>query len=190
MPNIPFPLVRIPGLPDERVSDVKVAPMWSGGALVTYTAGDRVHLAWYWPETGQFKPLDDDLFDTDPHKDEGGIFWPTPHGIACLVSHTTDATGTGVSARLYGGMVDAPWIKDAHEYRLLQLIDERAQAIVTAALQGTGGGEADHADGELQAEIDRLKSEVANLHALIVGLESIAMGTAEKLTTAGRALVG
>lgn len=184
MPNIPFPLTRIPDLPDERVSDIKVAPMWSGGALVTYTAGDRVHLAWYWPETGQFKPLDDDLFDTDPRKDEGGVFWPTEHGIACLVSHTTDATGTGNSARLFGGMVDAPWIKDAREYRLVQLIDARALAVAQSLLASGG------VTGDERAEIDRLKTEVAGLHELIVQLEQIAMGTAEKVHQAGAALAG
>lgn len=187
---MPINLTRIPGLPDERVTDITVAPLWSGDALVSYMAADRLHYAYYWWETGKFKVLDDDLFDEDPRKDAGsGAVWDTPRGLACLVAHSTDATGSGASARMFGGTMDAPWVKDAREYRLTALIDERARAIVQSTIQA-GSGEAGHADEELRAEIDRLKTEVTSLHGRIGELERLAMGTAEKVHRAGAALVG
>lgn len=187
---MPFNLTRIVAdkLLDERVTDITVAPLWSGDALVSYMAADRLHYAYYWWETNTLKVLDDDLFDEDPRKDAGsGAVWDTPRGLACLVAHTTDATGSGASARLFGGTMDAPWVKDAREYRLIQMIDARALAVAQSVIQG---GEAGHAADELQTEIDRLKTEVAGLHELIVGLEQIAMGTAEKVHRAGAALAG
>ena len=175
---MPIALSRIVAdkLLDELITDITVAPMWSGQALVSYMAAGRLHYAWYWPETNQLKVLDDDLFDDDPRKDAGtGAVWSTPEGLACLVAHTTDATGTGASARLFGGTMKADWIKTAREYQLTALIDARATALIQAALQG------DNTDDQ---------ATIAALQATVRELEGRLNALSDRMERAGAVLVG
>lgn len=183
---MPFTLTRIVAdkVLDELITDITVEPMWSGQALVSYMAAGRLHYAWYWPETNQLKVLSDDLFPDDTRKDAGtGAIWDTPHGLACLVAHTTDATGSGSSARLYGGTMDAPWVKAAREDQLIQMIDSRASAIVQAALQqGSGGSDQD--------TIAALQARVASLEAQLGALQTLAGRLTSRMADAGVAPKG
>jgi hypothetical protein len=184
---MPISLSRIVAdkLLDELITDITVKPMWSGDALVSDMAAGRLHYAWYWWETNQLKVLDDDLFDEDPRKDAGtGAVWDTPAGLACLVAHTTAATGTGASARLFGGTMAAPWITDARENGLKQLIDVRATTLIQEAIQGLGGGTVDQETlAALQVTVGELEGRVNALQAALDGLR-------QRVGQAGAALVG
>lgn len=183
-----FTWTQITGFPDDAaVALVHIAPVVGGpGAILTFKQHDQIRLAWLYGTT--IKLLDDDLFEQDAYKDADGMAWlAMDNKLYAVVSHAYG--DAGATARLAIGVADAPWAASA--YSLLDnRTDARAQAVVQTALQGGGSGEADHAAEERRAEIERLTTEIESLHSRIDGLEPLVMGTAEKMTTAGRALVG
>lgn len=185
MPNTVFTWTRItdPLLDDGPVTDLVVAPVLGGpGAIVAFKQNKQGRIAWMYGTT--FKVLDLDVYEGDLFQDAAIAAYLGMDGkLYVILSHAFG--DVGASSRLTIGVADAPWAGMA--YGLLDnRIDARALAVAQSLLQG---GEAGHAADETQTEIDRLKTEVAGLHDLIVKLEQIVMGTAEKVHRAGAALV-
>lgn len=183
MPNVTFTWTRItdPLLDDGAITDLVVAPVIGGaGAIVALKQNKQGRVGWMYGTT--FKVLDLDVYELDLFQDAAIAAYLGMDGkLYVILSHAFE--DIGASSRLTIGVADAPWAGVA--YGLLDShIDARALAVAQSLL--AGGGVA----GDERAEIDRLKAEVAGLHELIVKLEQITMGVAEKVHQAGAALVG
>lgn len=185
MANTVFTWTKIEGLPDDGpVTDLVVAPVIGGpGAVVAFKQNKQGRIGWMYGTT--FKLLDSDVYEQDPYQDAAIAAYLGMDGkLYVILSHAFEDVGT--SSRLTIGVADAPWAGMA--YGLLDnRIDTRALAVAQSLLQG---GEAGHADEELRAEIDRLKTEVTSLHGRIGELERLAMSTAEKVHQAGAVMGG